>query len=298
MAISDINKAMAMYAQPSEFDQTAWKTAFDLANGFTTAAENGRKHNENMATQDWRVAMTNALDQAKSAESQNNLIQQQGLKQGLDFYHKNAVDAQGRVRTPEEMLNLANKNQTLNPYLFSQLLSANQQYAKNTAQETAQFNPQMASQYLALAGLSPNTVDNSGNVINFNTGETIGQILDPNLLTQYVAGNAWQGSQAAIKAQQEAEKAKAVAEARLPATLEAIQARGQNAMDKQNGWIGYQQDQAAMKAIDQAVKNIVSVSGGDKAKLNDALSALVGQYPNLKDYIGQQAAIELNSTSF
>lgn len=66
MAISDINKAMAMYAQPTEFDQSAWKTAFDIANSFTnaennrtTANENARKHQELLDTQAWRTAYTN-----------------------------------------------------------------------------------------------------------------------------------------------------------------------------------------------------------------------------------------------
>lgn len=66
MAISDINKAMAMYAQPTEFDQSAWKTAFDIANAFTsaennrtTANENARKHQELLDTQAWRTAYTN-----------------------------------------------------------------------------------------------------------------------------------------------------------------------------------------------------------------------------------------------
>lgn len=66
MAISDINKMMAMYAQPTEFDQNAWKNAFDIANAFTGAEnsrtianENARKHQENLATQDWRVKFQN-----------------------------------------------------------------------------------------------------------------------------------------------------------------------------------------------------------------------------------------------
>lgn len=66
MAISDINKMMAMYAQPTEFDQNAWKKAFDIANAFTGAEnsrtianENARKHQENLATQDWRVKFQN-----------------------------------------------------------------------------------------------------------------------------------------------------------------------------------------------------------------------------------------------
>lgn len=42
MAISDINKAMGLYAQPSEFDQNAWKTAFDMAERFAQSSEKHR----------------------------------------------------------------------------------------------------------------------------------------------------------------------------------------------------------------------------------------------------------------
>lgn len=66
MAISDINKMMALYAQPNEFDQNAWKSAFDIANGFTNANnnrtladENARKLRENLATEYWRTAYDN-----------------------------------------------------------------------------------------------------------------------------------------------------------------------------------------------------------------------------------------------
>ncbi|PJG83756.1 hypothetical protein [Caviibacterium pharyngocola] len=73
MSILDIGKAMAIYNQPTEFDQNAWKTAFDIANAFNTASnnyvtlENNRitrgvnalKHQENMATSDNRVAWQN-----------------------------------------------------------------------------------------------------------------------------------------------------------------------------------------------------------------------------------------------
>ncbi|MDC2824620.1 hypothetical protein PHA51_01015 [Rodentibacter pneumotropicus] len=67
MAISDINKMMAMYTQPTEFDQNAWKTAFDISNAFTNANndrtladENARKLRENLATEDWRTAYQKA----------------------------------------------------------------------------------------------------------------------------------------------------------------------------------------------------------------------------------------------
>lgn len=66
MAISDINRAMSAMAQPTEFDQSAWKKAFDIANAFNTAsnnainyADNALKHNENLATSDWRTAYKN-----------------------------------------------------------------------------------------------------------------------------------------------------------------------------------------------------------------------------------------------
>lgn len=66
MAISEINRAMSAMAQPTEFDQSAWKKAFDISNAFNTAsnnainyADNALKHNENLATSDWRTAYKN-----------------------------------------------------------------------------------------------------------------------------------------------------------------------------------------------------------------------------------------------
>lgn len=66
MSISDITKTMALYAPRSEFDQTSWKTAFDIANAFTgvennrtLANDNIRKLQEMYSTQDSRVAFNN-----------------------------------------------------------------------------------------------------------------------------------------------------------------------------------------------------------------------------------------------
>lgn len=78
MAISDINRAMSAIAQPTEFDQVAWKKAFDIANAFNTNANNAvsyannlLKHNENLATSDWRTAHTN--NGYEQGIKQNNL---------------------------------------------------------------------------------------------------------------------------------------------------------------------------------------------------------------------------------
>lgn len=65
MSISTIGQAMALYAQPSEFDQDAWKQAFDIANGFAESSEAQRRNRENLATSEWRVGALNAANQDK-----------------------------------------------------------------------------------------------------------------------------------------------------------------------------------------------------------------------------------------
>lgn len=279
MAISDINKAMGLYAQPSEFDQNAWKTAFDMADRFAQTSEKHRANRENLDTSIWRVALQNATNQAGAAEQQNKLTQANAMQQGWDFLQQNAVDQNGRVRNAEELFNLA-QHQKLNPALYAQLFAANQNYAQNAAQEIAPINASMASQYRTMAGLSPNLVDNEGNVINFNSGATVGTIPDPYTLASFGAGKTWQGFENIFKAQQEAEKARAVAEARLPSTLAAIEARGQNALDRQENWAGIKQNSALAKEFGEALSNSVDLKSGDftQEAFAKELSNLVNKY--------------------
>lgn len=89
MAISDINKLMAMYTQPTEFDQNAWKTAFDISNAFTNANnnrtladENARKLRENLATEDWRTAYQKADFLDRTNQANWNVTTRDGTQQG------------------------------------------------------------------------------------------------------------------------------------------------------------------------------------------------------------------------
>lgn len=299
MAISDINKAMAMYAQPTEFDQNAWKTAFDIANAFTsaennrtTANENARKHQELLDTQAWRTAYANAQNQANTVAQQNTLTQQQGIQQFYQLTPQLMVDENGRARSNEEIFNIARQNQNLNPALYQQLFGNYQKEAQTNAQEMAHINPQMASQYRTMAGLSPNLVDNSGNVINFNSGEVVGTV-SPDQLANFASGNYWENTLLAQKAIQEAQKAQAVAEARLPYTLEAIEARANAALNKQDNWQQHKTNDAELKSVNETIAQIVANARGDKTQINSSLGVLAQSYPHLKDHIGKQAAIQM-----
>lgn len=297
MSISTIGQAMGLYAQPSEFDQNAWKQAFDIANGFAESSEAQRRNRENLATSEWRVAALNAKNQANIAESQNQKTLSDAKQGWWNFIKQNGRDELGRMRTPEELLNLG-FTQNINPALLQQLYTNNQQYAQNVAQELAPYNPQSASQYRAMAGLSPFVLDENWNVTNFNSGLGFGQIDDPMKAAQFAAGQVYQSQQQDMKAQAEAAKAQVIAEARYPYQQALIDQRANYSQAKQNEWIKFQQDQTALKNINAAVQNIVSSSGGNKEKANAALSALVTQYPHLKDYIGNQAAIEFKNNEF
>ena len=260
MAISDINKAMGLYVQPSEFDQNAWKTAFDMADRFAQSSEKHRANRENLATSDWRVALQNATNQTGIAEQQNKLTQANAIQQGWDFLQQNAIDENGRARTAEELFTLAQR-QKLNPALYAQLFSANQDYAQNAAQEIAPINPQMASQFRAMAGLSPNIVDNQGNVINLNSGAVVGTTPNPYTLASFGAGKAGQGFENIFKAQQEAQKAEAIAKARLPYTLAEIDARGENSRERQENWANIKQNSALSKEFGEALTNSANYDG-------------------------------------
>ncbi|THA14890.1 hypothetical protein [Rodentibacter pneumotropicus] len=231
MAISDINKLMAMYTQPTEFDQNAWKTAFDISNAFTnannnrtSADENARKHRENLATEDWRTAyqkadfldrtnqanwnidtrnatqqgainFTNAQNQANAAAQNNAYTQHNAIADSWRMI-TDAVQANGgRMPTQEELFNIARANPNINPALFANVASQYQNWAGNQARMLAPVNPQAASQYNVLGGITPNMLDNNGNVVNFNSGEILGALpkgLDPAV---FATGGANTGSQ-------------------------------------------------------------------------------------------------------
>lgn len=201
MAISDINRAMAAYSQPSEFDQNAWKTAFDIANGFTNAEHNrtrandaARAYQENMATSANRVNYMNWDFGNKQAMGDLKLADTRRLYQNALQTDPSAVQAtiaQNHYSTTSN--NVANQSLQGNQ-------EAQQIYAKyafdangkprtwNEIYQTAQADgvtPQnmyaitpfsqaalqaRANQQAALIGLANNsmgtTVDATGNVVS------------------------------------------------------------------------------------------------------------------------------------
>lgn len=204
MAISDINKAMGLYAQPSEFDQNAWKTAFDMADRFAQASEKHRANVENLATQDARlrhqnweflnkekVGDLNYLDkqrqynnalqtdpsniQATIAGNQytttssdiarQGLLGQQELTQKLSQY---ALNPDGTYRSlPEAYSAMIAAGEKLSPEAFSSV------YQSGMQQRT---NEQAALQGI-MANSMETTTDALGNIVS--TG-----YLDPRLLEQ------------------------------------------------------------------------------------------------------------------
>lgn len=221
MAISDINKAMALYAQPTEFDQNAWKTAFDIANAFTGAEnsrtianENARKHQENLATSDWRVKFqnneyqtgigtnnvkladlkrlySNALQtdpsaiQATIAQNNFNTTQYKIGEQGILGQHEAAklvsqygFDKNGNaVALPQVFKNAtADGYQPTNPYATTSFYQAgNQERAKQQALYQGIANNSMGT-----------TIDAAGNIVS--TGQIDPQKLTNNLNMMIATG--------------------------------------------------------------------------------------------------------------
>lgn len=161
MAISDINKAMALYAQPSEFDQNAWKTAFDMADRFAQASEKHRANVENLATQEARINHANwdfmnkermgNLEYQDNQRKYNNALQtdpstiaatiagnqyattKAGIaQQALQGEHnltqllpKYAVNQDGSFRTLQEAYNAAvAAGEKVDPYAFAKAYEA------------------------------------------------------------------------------------------------------------------------------------------------------------------------------
>lgn len=220
MAISDINKAMALYAQPTEFDQNAWKTAFDIANAFTITENNRAVAEANkVKTEDLKRLYSNALqtdpsaiqatiseNQLNRAKNLNGITEQQGIAQWNNLAPKLLVDEFGRPRTNELVFHLARQQQNLNPVILQKLLGNYKKQAAEQALQIAPHNPQYAATTRALAGLSDVKLGQNGEIINVNSGEIIGTITDPAQLTAF--GGGYGGELA--KKQAELEQAAAI----------------------------------------------------------------------------------------
>lgn len=274
MAISDIFKYQSAYNTNGTFDdKTDWQDAFNIANNFNSVAnnyvtlqDNQRKYQEQIDTQPWRLAFTNAQNQANTAKEQFDLTKWQGASQGLDFLQKNGVDEQGRVRTQEELLNLARQNPQMNPYLYNQLLSGYQNWTGNMAKETAVFDPYAASQYNVMGGNSPYIYNQDGTITNFQTGQTVGK-LDNTLIDPitFVSGNGYQNYMDKQKAQQQAQNAADLAQARAEAAIYRdqqrrdyeYQLRSQQQQEKQ----AYEQGKSTLDNVQRDLSKIMSLDG-------------------------------------
>lgn len=293
MSVADIFKLQTGYNLHDKFnDQTNWQDAFKIANSFAETSEKHRANQENLATSDWRVDMQNALNKAKTEEQKLAFNTAQAKNQLADFYANHSYDpVNQRYHSPEELraVLFQNPNQ-LNSQGTVMLDQQNREYLASMGKNLAPINPLMGSTYTAMATGSPFIADDKGNLINTQTGQTVGTISDPNYLTQFAAGDLWSGYTGALKAQQQAEKEKAVQEARLPYTLQAIQARSDAAQAKQQGWIDYRQNEALQKSADGVVQAILDESGflsnGDKAKLLSTFNKYAAQnQPELRNIV-------------
>ncbi len=214
MAISDIGKTMSLYAQPTEFDQNAWKSAFDMANAFADTSEKHRRNRENLATEDWRVAFQNneyqtgigtnnvnladlqrqynnalLIDPSANQEAiaqnnylttsaetgRQNLLGQTELLQALQSY---GLNPDGTARTLPEAYSamVADGKNLQNPHAFSPVWQAgNQERANRQALYQGIIDNSMET-----------TFDPLGNVIK--TGKISAQSLDQNLNLAIVKG--------------------------------------------------------------------------------------------------------------
>lgn len=147
MAISDINKMMAMYAQPTEFDQNAWKNAFDIANAFTNAENNRTVAEANkVKTEDLKRLYSNALQtdpsSIQSTIAQNNFnttqykIGEQGIlgqDEMIKALQSYGINPDGTARTiPEAYAAMqADGKNLVNPYALSNVWQAGNQERAN-----------------------------------------------------------------------------------------------------------------------------------------------------------------------
>ncbi|OOH91831.1 hypothetical protein BMT54_01610 [Pasteurellaceae bacterium 15-036681] len=70
MAVKDIFGLQSSYNLNNTYnDQVNWQDAFKMANSFAETSEKHRANRENLATSDWRVAMTNAVNADKTNEA-------------------------------------------------------------------------------------------------------------------------------------------------------------------------------------------------------------------------------------
>ncbi|MDH2997161.1 hypothetical protein A1D22_05675 [Pasteurellaceae bacterium LFhippo2] len=307
MAVKDIFGLQSSYNLNNTYnDQVNWQDAFKMANSFAETSEKHRANRENLATEDWRTVLANNMNQAQAEEQKYNFGKWQGTNQMMDFAAKNAYDPEtGRFRSAEELMALYNQDpsQLKSPHAVVGLQGQAQQYLANMGKLLAPINPQMGSTYTSMATGSPFITDDKGNVMNVNSGETVANIANPEKLAQFAGGNMWEGFLNNLKAVQEAEKAKLVAEVRQPYTLEAIQARTDGAIKKQDNWQGYKTEATTARSVEKMVEDafgsVVDIKKPeDAAKVAGVIETIRDNYkddPEMLKIISRKTQILLNT---
>lgn len=317
MAVSDIFKYQHAYNTNGTFDDKSdWKTAFDIANGFTSAAnnqtislENWRKHEENMATKDNRVANMNAGFLSDTAKQHYDFNSWQGKQQYLDAMAKYQYDPSGRLRTPEEIRTLMYQNgEQLNAHAQAVANDAYRAYLGNAGQQIAPINPALASTFGVQAGM-PWQLNADGSVVNFHSGQEVGKLpanIDP---AMFATGNGYSAHTAQLKAEQEAARKVAEAQQKYDHQLAIAQAKAEaqadakirayeNYREHQNQLNGGKQDEAISKLFD-GEKGILSssmdldingVGTMNPQKLEAAINRALIAYPQYASQIQERAS--------
>lgn len=172
--------------------QDAWLKAYENAQTAQARINNanwGYNNQQRMGDLNYDLARQTAASNIAGANARNNQIAQQYQLQNdaANFLANNAVDETGRVRTPEEMFNIAQQSGQ-NPYLVAQQLQAYQNYANQQAANLAQFNPALASQYRTSAGLSDYYVNNNGQLQNVTGAETASPAYPAQMVVPFAQG--------------------------------------------------------------------------------------------------------------
>lgn len=306
-----------MYNPPSDFDKDGWKKAFDISNAFAYTSEKHRANRENLATSDWRVQNVNNGYQTGIEKNNLNIaelqrqygnalatdpsaIQATIAKNNYDGFNSNInleklrgtdelarieakyrYDPLGRIRDDETVRNLALQNGDLTaPYAIVDSNQHLQQYYTNMAQKLASVNPNLASQYGYQSGV-PFLVE-EGNLVS-PEGRVVAQNFTPEQTQRLYAPPL----------SPKVAEAQGIAEARLPYTLQAIEARAQNALEKQQAWKEHKSLDADWKVANGFIDNVFS-NTTDPVAIRSQIGTLVSTYPHLKEEIARAVQLKLS----
>lgn len=273
MAVSDIFKYQHAYNTNGTFDDKSdWKTAFDIANGFSDAynknavsLDNMRKYYENQASSANRVDNMNASFIADTAKQNYDYRNWQAKQQVADITGKYGYQ-DGRLLSPEEIYNLAIQNgDKINPQAKMLMNDATKNYLLASGQQVAPIDPSLASAFSVQSG-SPWLLKSDGMVVNMNSGQEVGKLpanIDP---AMFSTGNGYSAHTAELKAAQKVAEAEqklqnqvAIAEARANAQAEARIKSYENYREHQADVANSKQADAVSKLFD-GEKGVLNLS--------------------------------------